>query len=195
MKCAIAIVACLLACVLAETGAHAEEPAEAPLVRSLVLEGSVALRFGETDVRELQAFVGFTMQPWRPAWRGTAPFVAVGGRLAWGGVISAHQLSDGDMPEYASALRSVLGPELRVGMAWPDAPIEAYAYLGGAAVWVDARTTTADSEPWIADRGQHLAPRLLLGAASPGHYHLLVELSWERVDGIDRAGIAVGGAL
>jgi hypothetical protein len=189
-------------------------------LRRLLVDSAVGVRGGAGWLVDVRGFAGVAAWrgPPRLGHRGDrSPFVALGLHGAAGSVTVADPRAvDGSI----ATTRTAWGPELRLGLGWMDRGLDLYLYAGGGPVRVRADAITDQ----LPERGQHLGARAAVGVALPGSYrraleddtrcdlgsssslcalgpifHLFLpntlELTWEHVAGVDRAGFGIGYAF
>ncbi|MBZ0232294.1 MAG: hypothetical protein K8M05_08065 [Deltaproteobacteria bacterium] len=168
-------------------------------VRSVMLEGGFYYAAGVDDgVSGVEIFAGVTGEPAAVRVGGGRGFVALGARVQYGSVQTDHEIAwpqqaDPSAVTMAPAygLRWTAGPELRAGVAWPEARWPGYTFVAVEPFWSNAWADRV-ARPWISEIGQRRGARAAVGAAVR---HVLVEVSWEHVAGADRAGLSLRGAL
>jgi hypothetical protein len=193
MKRSIVMAALLMA---SARGAHADDEAH---LHSVVAEAQFFMGAGANEqIGGIQTFAGVTAEPVDAHVEGGRVFGVLGAHVEWGSVMSDHTMleptsNDPTMLEEvpAGAVRFVVAPQLRVGVAWERKHWPVWAFAGAGPSWSRAWAEAEDA-PWIPEVGRHRGVRGAIGA-SIGFVH--AEIMYEHIAGADRAGLAVGVGL
>lgn len=183
-------------------GANGEDNDESPAFfvpparpQSWLFEAVIYRGIGEevrTEGGEL--FMGATGHLTRLDAGGGFGFVALGARIGGGSVVheDARMVAHLWVPE--AAKWTFLGPELRVGIYWPDLHHRAYAFLGMSILW--HRTFRTEPADWLPELGDHRGVRVSVGGTvAYDHMRPIVTCFWDRLAGTNRVSASVGFAF
>lgn len=163
--------------------AWAEPPKAA---REVVLVEATLAHERNGDERGVGArlYAGAPGRPFAACLLGARVFTAVGASMArlrlWAPRLDSQESAVGSHVTYQL--------EGRLGLRWPSGP---YVFLAAGPIISLVTPHSRAASATLDSLGYRHGARATVGAAM---FHVVVEATWERVDGVNRVGVAVGVA-
>lgn len=166
--------------------ARAEPPPASPALDAMLVEATV-VHERQGDERGLGArlYAGAPGHPFAGCLFGARVFTAVGASMARLRLWAPRA----DHLESAVGSHVTYQLEGRLGLRWPAGP---YVFVAAGPIVSMVTPHSQAAAVTLDSIGYRHGARVTAGAAI---VHVVVEATWEHVDGVDRVGVAVGVAL